>query len=137
MSPDMSIRGRAIAYAQEWNVPMRHRTMPPELEDTEPLLAAVDAHQKEVLSYAHGPYKLLEAAQDQCDMMIGGGPYTSYSVVELFGEGRTRPGPNGEEYGELWAVPTDLIPNFAWIKGVTMHQIVDTFGYDNPDEGNN
>lgn len=42
MSEDWSIRGRAIAYAKQHNLKLR---MDPELEDTAPLLAAVEAHE--------------------------------------------------------------------------------------------
>lgn len=43
MTEDRSIRGQAIAYAKKHKVKLR---MEPELEDTDRLLAAVEAHQK-------------------------------------------------------------------------------------------
>lgn len=43
MGGDMSIRGQAIAYAKKHNLKMRYG-MAPELEDTAPLLDAVEAH---------------------------------------------------------------------------------------------
>lgn len=120
-------REELIAYAKQHGLKLR---MEPELEDTAPLLAAVEAHQQNVLNFAHGPYKALERAQDAAYLLVDP-PITEWAVVELFGPRFNQPErPDGEQYGELWVVPADRADEFAEAKGAESRQVVDGYGYE-------
>lgn len=126
MTEYQSVRGRAITYAKKHRVKLR---MEPELEDTDRLLAANEAHQKNVLNFAHGPYKALERAQDDAYNLVDP-PITEWAVIELFGPGFDKPErADGEKYGELWVAPCDRADELAKAKGAESHQIVDSYGY--------
>jgi hypothetical protein len=125
---DLSIRGRAITYAKKHGVKLR---MEAELEDTDRLVAANEAHWKNVLNFAHGPFSLLERARESAYDLVDP-PITQWSVVELFGPNFDQPErADGERYGELWVVPSERADEFAEAKDADDHQIVDTYGYEN------
>lgn len=89
----------------------------------------------QVTELAAGPYRRLERASEDAHDSVDP-PYTLWAVVELFGPGFDRPAGDGsgETWGELWVLPAELVDEFAEIKGAETHQIVESAGYETPDE---
>lgn len=55
---------------------------------------------------------------------------TMWCVIEVFGEGFSHPGPNGDMYGKLYVCEESHMWEACQKVGGEDYQIIDTYGYD-------